>query len=65
MKALVGVLAVLVALSPAAADAQTSKSMRGEHSAKRAECLKQARLQRFDRRFAARTRFMKQCMARS
>ncbi|MEA1833074.1 hypothetical protein U8607_13380 [Methylobacterium durans] len=65
MKALIGALAILVVLGSAAADARTSKPSSGEHSAKRAECLKQAKLQRFNRRFAARNRFMRECMARS
>ena len=46
-KALIGALAILVALSSAAAPAQAAKPMRGEHATKRAECLQQAQLQRF------------------
>ena len=65
MKALIGALTILVALSCASAHAKTEKDQKVEHSAKRAECLKQAKLQRFDRRFAARNRFMRECMARS
>ena len=64
-KALIGALAILVALSSAAAPAQAAKPMRGEHATKRAECLQQAKLQRFGRQFAARNRFMRTCMARS
>jgi len=65
MEVFMGALAVLLVINSAAAMAQISKPARGELSVKRAECLKQARLQRFDRRFAARNRFMKECMARS
>lgn len=65
MKILIGAIAVFAALSCAAANAQITKASKGAYSAKRAECLKQAKLQRFDRRFAARNRFMRECMARS
>jgi hypothetical protein len=64
MKTLIAALAILVVLGPASSDAQGAKRQGGGHSVKRAECLKQARFQRFDRRFAARHRFMRECMAR-
>jgi len=63
MKTLMGALAVAFALSCTAAIAQTPRQLKSERFAKQAECLKQARLQRFRRGFAARNQFMKQCMA--
>ena len=33
-------------------------------TAKKAECMKQARMERFRRSFAARNQFLRQCMAR-
>jgi hypothetical protein len=64
MKSLLAALAVVFSVSTTAAIAQTPRQLKGERFAKKAECLKQARMKRFERNFAARNRFMRQCMAR-
>jgi hypothetical protein len=63
MKGLVAALAVVFSMSTTAAMAQTPRQLKGERFAKKAECMKQARMKRFERNFAARNRFMRQCMA--
>ena len=63
MKTLLGALAVLFALSCTAAVGQTPRhqpprQLKAERFAKKSECLKQARMKRFERNFAARNRFL-------
>jgi hypothetical protein len=64
MKSLLIALAVLFSVSTTAATAQTPRQLKGERFAKKTQCMKQARMKRFERNFAARNRFMRQCMAR-
>ncbi|WP_336485943.1 hypothetical protein [Methylobacterium nigriterrae] len=45
--------------------AETQKRSTTDYSARHARCLQEARLKRFERRFAARNQFMRRCMARS
>lgn len=64
MKAVLGALSVAFALSCTAAVGQTPRQLKSEQFAKKAECMKQARMERFRRNFAARNQFLRQCMAR-
>jgi len=74
MKALIGALAIICALSSSDAIAQRQLRHKSARFIKQAECLKQAKMKRFDTRpvmnrlespSVARKRFMRQCMARS
>ena len=64
MKTFLGALGVAFALSCTAAIGQTPRQLKAERLAKKSECLKQARMERFERNSAARNRFLRQCMAR-
>jgi hypothetical protein len=74
MKTLTGALAILCALSSTDAIAQRQLRHQSARFTKQAECLKQAKMKRFERRPVmnrlerptdARKRFMRQCMGRS
>jgi hypothetical protein len=63
MKTLYRALAVLCVLTSTDATAKTSSPVKAERVARHAECVKRAQLKRFERRFAARSRFLKECMS--
>ncbi len=65
MKAFLGALILAWALGSVDAAARALEQPAAERSARQAECLKKAKLQRFGRQFAARNRFMRRCMARA
>ena len=74
MKTLISALVIVCTLSSTDAIAQRQLSHQSERFTRRAECLKQAKMKRFERRpvmnrferpSAARKRFMRQCMAHS
>jgi hypothetical protein len=74
MKTLIGALAIICALSSTEAIAQRQLRHKSARFTKQAECLKQAKMKRFERRpamnrlerpSAARHRFMRECMTRS